>query len=100
MRKEPMMNQEDHDINVEVTPASPDPAVINAASCALLEHSQVREQVRETRHRLLSFDLLDPVEKMAAPKAPGRFRAAIYDYTNNRTLLAEGCLDEPEILVV
>jgi hypothetical protein len=34
------------------------------------------------------------------PSPPDRFRATIYDYTNNRTIVAQGCVDEPQVLEV
>ena len=94
------MQQDDHALKVEVAPWGPDPAVLNAASCALLEHPLVQEHLAGTRHRLLSFDLVDPTQKAGSPKPPNRYRATIYDYTNNRTVLVEGCLDERDLVLV
>ena len=93
-------NQESSDLNVEIEQWGPDVATLNAVSCSLLDHPQLQEYLADTSHRLLSFDVLDREQKTASPRPPGRFRATIYDYTNNRTLNAEGCLDEPDLLVV
>jgi hypothetical protein len=94
------MDNETPNLVVDVEPWESEPLPIDTVSCALLEHPQLRDFLAGTRHRLLAFDLLDREQKMAAPRLPGRYRASIYDYTNNRTLIAEGCLDEPDLLVV
>jgi len=91
---------QDHELNVAVAPFGPDPATIRAVKCALFEHPAVQEQLRDTRHRLLAFELVDQEQKTLTPKPPNRYRATIYDYTNNRTVFADGCIDERDILVV
>lgn len=94
------MNYEARDLNIEIVPWGPDQATVSAVSCALFEHPAVQEYLMDARHRLLAFELVDPEQKTLTPKPPGRYRATIYDYTNNRTLLVEGCLDERDILLV
>ncbi|MBP1693704.1 MAG: hypothetical protein H6Q37_1587 [Chloroflexi bacterium] len=98
MRSEPEHNTSD--LIVETEPWGPDPAALEAVSCALLEHPRLQEYLADTRHRLLAFDLIDREQKTTTPRPPGRYHATIYDYTNNRTLFAEGCLDEPDLVVV
>ncbi len=88
------------ELTVEVEPWGPETSAIDAVSCALLEHPRLQDYLTNTRHRLLTFNLLDREQKTTLPRPPGRYRATIYDYTNNRTLVAEGCLDEPDLLVV
>ena len=94
------MDHEAHDLNVEVAPWGPDQATVSSVSCALSEHPAVQEHLMDARHRLLAFELIDPQQKTLAPKPPGRYRATIYDYTNNRTIFVEGCLDEREIVLI
>ncbi|HET7270647.1 MAG TPA: hypothetical protein VFI90_06120, partial [Rubrobacter sp.] len=50
----------------------------------------------ETRHRLLSVRLLTsaPKDKPDGPMPPDLYRATIYDYTNNRVVLATGSLED------
>src|SRR5215211_3019405 len=80
-------------VNIEVV--GPGPEVIDEVSQALSEHSLVQERLSETRSRLLSVELLDPV---GADKAdglqPDRYRATTYDYTNNRVILTTGSLND------
>src|SRR5918992_498019 len=90
-------NGNDHnDLQIEVEQFGPGPEVIDEVSRAALDHASVQEQLRETRHRLLSVQLLEsPVEeKPDEPMPPDRYRATIYDYTNNRVVLATGSLDD------
>lgn len=93
-------DHETRDLNVEIIPWGPDQATVSTVSCALFEHPAVQEYLMDARHRLLAFELVDPEQKTLTPKPPSRYRATIYDYTNNRTLLVEGCLDERDILLV
>lgn len=46
----------------------------------------------DSRHRLLSFELLEPPRKQARPQPANAFRATYFDYTNNRTIRASGPL--------
>ncbi|MGQ0600907.1 MAG: hypothetical protein ACT4QE_04325 [Anaerolineales bacterium] len=94
------MSSEHSDLRVEATPWGPDAAALNALTCGLLEQPHLQEYLADTRHRLLAVDLIDRDRKSLTPQVPGRFRATLYDYTHNRTLLAEGCVDEPDLLVV
>src|SRR5918995_3037826 len=90
-------NGNDHDdLQIEVEQFGPGPEVIDEVSQTVLDHPSVREQLRETRHRLLTVRLLQPaVEgKPDEPVPPDRYRATIYDYTNNRVVLATGRLDD------
>ena len=62
-----------------------------------MKHSLVRRYLDKTRHRLLYCELKDSdVESKAErkPALPNRFRATFYDYTNNRTIYADGLFDK------
>ncbi len=88
------------ELSVNIRPLGPDQATIDRASRRLLEQPQVREYLNRTRHRLLSFDLIAPedvrgVKYRGRPPRPRHYRATIYDYTNNRTIVATGRLDSP-----
>ncbi len=94
------MNNDEHELTIEAIPTGPDPALLQSVQCAIFEHPTVQEFLADTRHRLLSLQLVDPEQKSAVPRSPGRYRATIYDYTNNRTVIVEGCLDERDLAVV
>ncbi|HEY0174468.1 MAG TPA: hypothetical protein VGB98_25855 [Pyrinomonadaceae bacterium] len=81
----------------------PEQSALDELGRALLQAPVVREQLGRARHRLLSLELVDDdpeIKSARVPKAPERFRATIYDYTNDRTVRAEGRLDSPKRLAV
>ena len=85
------------DLNLEIVPWGPDPDLVEAVSRRLTEFPAVRELLGDARHRLLAFELVEPEAKTRRlRRPPNRYRGTIYDYTNNRTIVAEGRLDEPE----
>ena len=90
-------NGNEHDYpQIDIESIGPGPEVIDEVSQAALNHPSVREQLSETRHRLLSHRLLEPAleGKAGEPLLPDRYRASFYDYTNNRVVLATGRLED------
>ncbi|MBA2533407.1 MAG: hypothetical protein H0V21_00180, partial [Rubrobacter sp.] len=87
---------EHDDLRIDIERFGPGPEVIDEVSQAALNHPSVQEHLSETRHRLLSVRLLEPAleSKPDGPLPPDRYRATIYDYTNNRVVLATGRLDD------
>ena len=87
---------EHDDLQINIERFGPGPEVIEEVSQAVSNYPAVQEQLSETRHRLLSVRLLTPAvkDKPDEPIPPDRYRATIYDYTNNRVVLATGDLDD------
>ena len=86
---------EHDDPRIEIEAFGPGQETTEEVSRAVLEHPLVREELGRARHRLLSVRFLEPAaEKPRGPAPPDRYRAAIYDYTNNRVVLATGSLDD------
>jgi hypothetical protein len=82
---------------LKVIPFGPNEEAINTLSHKLLKHNSVRRYLDKTRYRLLYCELNDPdIESKAEHKSalPNGFRATFYDYTNNRTIYANGLFDE------
>jgi hypothetical protein len=88
------------ELTLDIRPFGPDPAALQQVGSAVLAHRSLRSTLARTRHELLAIEPLEPERKLARPQASERFRATIYDYTNNRTLLADGSLRSPEKLEV
>lgn len=91
------------ELKLKFEPRGPEQSALDELGRSLLQAPTVREHIGRARHRFLSLELIDddPEAKSARiPKAPERFRATIYDYTNNRTVRAEGRLDSPKRLAV
>ncbi len=87
---------EHDDLQIHIERVGPGPEALGEVSQATLNHPLVRAQLIETRHRLLSVQLLrsEVQGKPDKPMPPNRYRATIYDYTNNRVILATGSLDD------
>ena len=91
------------ELDVKFTPRGPDQTTIETFSRRVIEHASVQALLKRTRNRLLSFDLIEPEGETKSSRiqpAPNRFRATFYDYTNNRTVVAEGSLDNLRSLEV
>ena len=84
-----------NEVQVNIEAVGPGPEVIDEVSQALSEHPSVQEQLSETRSRLLSVELLNPVDA-GKPDGlePDRYRTTTYDYTNNRVILTTGSLSD------
>src|ERR1700704_6423565 len=81
------------ELAVKIAVQGPSPELFAALSRELLQHSSLQPFTAKTRNRLLALELFEeePETKPARPPAPSdRFRATIYDYTNNRALTVEG----------
>ena len=91
-----MTGNEHEDRRIEIEAFGPGPETVEAVSQAALSHPSVREELGEGRHRLLSVRLLPSASrgKPGEPLPPDRYRATIYDYTDNRVLLVTGSLED------
>jgi hypothetical protein len=69
-----------------------------AAARGLQRHVAVRELLKGSRFRLLRAETLEPPgqAKSRRPVEPNRLRATFFDYTNNRTIIADGRFDDPD----
>jgi len=88
------------ELTIDIRPFGTDPAALQQLGANLLQHRTLRSALRQTRHELLSVEPLESEKKVARPRAADRFRATICDYTNNRTLLADGSLRDPDLLQI
>ncbi len=76
---------------ITVTPWGPDQETIDAAKLRIAANPKVQAYLRGTINRLLSFDYIDNDTKATGrSEPPNRFRATYFDYTNNKTIVAEG----------
>jgi hypothetical protein len=91
-----MSENEQGDVRIEIERFGPGPEVNEEVSEAVLDHPSVKEHLDGTRHRLLTVRLLDAEfeGKPDEPSPPDCYRATIYDYTNNRAVVATGRLDD------
>ncbi len=90
-------NENEHgDLRIDIERFGPGPEVTDAVREAVSGYSSVQEYLGEARNRVLSVELLNPTGrgKPNGPVPPDGYRATIYDYTNNRVVLATGLLDD------
>ncbi|HKP87854.1 MAG TPA: hypothetical protein VJZ26_17260, partial [Blastocatellia bacterium] len=86
--------------SITVTPWGPDQATIDAAKERVMSNAMVQKYLRGTRNRMLSFDFIENDSKAAGrSEPPTRFRATIFDYNNNRSVVAEGGFNDSPIAV-
>ena len=87
---------------VRITAFGPKPAQLEALAKIVMKHREIQKHLAKARHRLLSLDVLDPLDdpKPIRPRPPQHFRAVIYDYSNNRSVIATGRLSTPSRLEV
>src|SRR5206468_473539 len=79
-------------------PCSPTQAALDEIARDLLRLTELKKHLQKSRHRLLSIATVETeteLKSSRAPVPPSRFRATIYDYTNNRALLIDGRLAQP-----
>jgi hypothetical protein len=88
------------ELTVDVRPFGPDPGALRQSADSVLRDRRLRSALQRTGHQLLSVEPLESDRKVARPRAADRFRATIYDYTNNRALLADGSLRDPNRLEI
>lgn len=88
------------ELQVEVKAFGPQPDAVGQLAIRALEHPRLRESLGRSRHRLLGWELVEPDTKAARARQPSRWRATVYDYTNNRALVVEDALEgggQPDI---
>ncbi len=91
------------ELAVKIEARGPDQATITAASRVALEHPSVRKLLGNARHRLVDFRLVESEAQTKGsrlPPPPIRYSASIYDYTNYRTLIVQGQLNNPKVVEV
>src|SRR5688500_10501795 len=87
-------------LTVDVTQWGPDAGTIERIRCRVFEHPVVEKYLTGTRYRLLSIEPLEIEEKTDEPVSADRYRATVYDYTNNRTVFIDVSGAESDHIVV
>ena len=75
---------------LKVAAWGPSQAQIDAGIARVENSSAVRSFLSGTKNRQLEFEYIDIEDKSAPSQTPKRFRVVFYDYTNDRTIVAEG----------
>jgi Copper amine oxidase, enzyme domain len=78
--------------DVKIEAFGPTATDIATAAQRIARDKAVQRLLNRTRHRLLYVDVLDPDDALKAdrPRPADRFRATLYDYTNDRAIIVTG----------
>ncbi|MBD0327519.1 MAG: hypothetical protein ICV68_13870, partial [Pyrinomonadaceae bacterium] len=91
----------DEQLNLKIIPWGPTQEALDAASASMMRSAAIQKSLRGTRYRLLSFGSLANDDKASIENVPPtRYRGVVYDYTNSRTIIAEGSFDKPELVTI
>jgi hypothetical protein len=88
---------------LKIAYTGPTPEQFSNLAERLLEHNSVRPLVAKIRSRVLALELIEEEPEIKTTRPPAqsdRFRATIYDYTNNKALLVEGNISNPRKLQI
>jgi len=77
-------------VEIKVTPWGPTGADVDAAKARTESSKAVQNLLQGTKYRLLGFSYLENENKSNKTMPPTRFKVIFYDYTNDRTIVAEG----------
>jgi negative regulator of replication initiation len=82
-------------VKITVTPVGPSQETVEAAKFNAERSEAVRRELKDTKYRLMSLEYVEN-----GTSAPTRYRVYFYDYTNDRTLVAEGAFNNQEPVTV
>ena len=94
---------ESQQLSLKIAYTGPTPEQFSNLAERLLEHNSVRPLVAKIRSRVLALELIEEEPEIKTTRPPAqsdRFRATIYDYTNNKALLVEGNISNPRKLQI
>lgn len=86
--------------SIKVQPWGASQAEVDAAKTRVERSMEVQSFLKGTKYRLISFNFLENETKSSAAQPPTRFRVVFYDYTNDRTIVAENDLTAKDALKV
>jgi hypothetical protein len=77
-------------LQIKVTPFGRTQFEIDAAKLRVEQSAAIQTALKNTKYRLISFSYIENEDKSKLSQLPTRFRVVFYDYTNDRTFVAEG----------
>ncbi len=87
-------------VEIKVVPWGPTQTEVDAAKLRVEQSIVVQNALKGTKYRVMAFDYIETGDKSLPTQVPTRFRVVFYDYTNNRTFVAEGDFAAKEKIVV
>lgn len=77
-------------IAIKVVPWGPTQAIVDKTKQRVERSVAVQKELAGTHYRLLEISYIENENKSRSSQPPTRFRIIFYDYTNDRTISAEG----------
>lgn len=77
-------------LDIKITAWGPTQEAFDAAKLRVERSAELQSLVKGAKYRLLEFGFIENENKSAPTVPPTRFRAVFYDYTNDRSIVAEG----------
>ncbi len=93
-------NKRKQPVTIKIIPVGPTQEDFDRVSNSVKQNPQVQQYLKGTRSRLLSFEINQTDIKKAGDVKQTYFHAVFYDYTNNRTVIADGDFNNPTTLQV
>jgi len=93
-------NKKRQPVTINIKPVGPTQEDIDRVSNSVKQNPQVQKYLQGTRSRLLSFEINQTDVKRPGDIQQTIFHAVFYDYTNNRTVVADGNFTNPSSLQV
>lgn len=87
-------------VEIRIVAWGPTQAEVDAAKSRVEQSTAVQDALKGTKYRVMSFDYIETGDKSRPAQVPTRFRVIFYDYTNNRTFVAEGDFAAKEKIAV
>lgn len=77
-------------VKIKITPWGPNQQTVDAAKLRVEQSEAVQNALKGAKYRILAFEYIENGGDKSQPSTPPtRFRIVFYDYTNDRTLVAE-----------
>ncbi len=87
-------------VEIRVIAWGPTQAEVDAAKSRVEQSAAVQDALKGTKYRIMSFDYIETGDKSGPSQVPTRFRVVFYDYSNNRTFVAESDFAAKEKIAV
>jgi len=96
----PKRNKRRPPVDIKITAWGPTQSEVDAAIARVERSGAVQAQLKGSKYRLLEFAYIESENKSTSTKSPTRFRVAFYDYTNDRSIVAESDFAGKENVIV
>lgn len=87
-------------LDIKITAWGPAQVEFDAAKARVERSAELQNLLKGAKYRLLEFSFVENENKALPTQPPTRFRAVFYDYTNDRTIVAESDFAGREAILV